>query len=290
VTVRLADLEHWSEEPPELAQEAAAIRDHIRDVLDRLFSEYRPFEVYLQGSVANRTAVAAQSDIDVVVQWRGRAAEGSLINNPEAARFDRFASDLQESLGSVSARTRIPQRLARAIRCRVGEHDVDVLPCMSYGDLDGDDIVFWQSGMADAAGEGAFRPRAIAKAVERRDVDTNGHFRHVVRALKGMREAPAIQVGPSSYVIESLVYAGGRELLIGRQNIATRCSAALDGAWGLLLDDRDGWSIRDPAGAVTLFGTDNVKPDNYNDAVAFVERARDELPLDERGRLLANWR
>jgi hypothetical protein len=246
----------------------------VHNALAPLEVDYGKLDVFAQGGYANRTAVDAQSDVDVVVRWLGMPVSAD-TNDPdgcEARRYRQFRDAVVDALRSrVDPGLRDPRI---ACRCDLNTGHVDVVPCLPYRpatDSGRDDIWLWP----DAYYEQAIIswPRLIHTLIDTRDRDTCGRFRPVVRALKGLRDE--LSTGEDkvpSFVIESLTFATGPQAMADPA-LSDHCRAVLAGLRDQLLDDTAARGFTEPSGRSALFGVADAPSPALDAAQGFVEEA-----------------
>ena len=182
-----AELEDWAMEPPEADARMRWAAATVQDALGSLRGDYN-LDVYVQGGYANRTAVTAQSDIDVIAALAGTGVTRQTVKLDDAAAlaYRRLRRDVHDML-----RARLDRRMPEprlVCRLEVEGYEIDVLPCLAYTAPDDgpDGIWFWRDDYVDRP-EVSW-PRKRTALIEERDAVTDGAFRPVVRALKGARD------------------------------------------------------------------------------------------------------
>ncbi|HEU4975760.1 MAG TPA: hypothetical protein VFT50_11765 [Baekduia sp.] len=218
-----AQLEDWAAEPTDagdVCREALAL---IRNALAPLEGMYPGVELIVQGGYANRTAVSAQSDVDVVARWPGVVVHGTGDEDAAAEAYRSFRDDVYDTL-----RTQVNQAIPLpriACCCKVGGMSIDVVPCLPYRSGDRDDIWFWPSDHYDRPT--VSWPREISRRIETRDREASGAFRPVVRALKGMRDDFwSGEDRVKSFAVESLAYTAWPHVS-DAQTLRERCLAVV---------------------------------------------------------------
>jgi hypothetical protein len=160
----------------------------LREALGRL--ETGPYEIFVQGSRANGTAIEPSSDIDLVL----------MLTTPVESSWEQFAGDVMATLGESWA-----VRMGR--RClNVDEPDslfgemVDILVATEFH-IGPEQGVFFR----DNEGRPIVNfPKQHRLNGDEKDLRTGGRFKDVVRAAKRAKKLHGLDA--PSYLIECLLY------------------------------------------------------------------------------------
>ncbi|MBK5220279.1 MAG: nucleotidyltransferase domain-containing protein [Thermoleophilia bacterium] len=210
-------MERWARPQTETERaHAAEARDFVADRLAGLGEAWPidQFDVFLQGSAVNGTAVAGGSDIDVAVVWKGELDEGvpQLHMTGLEATYEQLVNDVwweftEAQIGTFAIRTSEFSSVA-----------VDVVPAIRC-ERDGEVGFVVPGGTSLAMGEFEGWPFRHTAAIEARDRELDGRLRPVVRAIKGLRNFRHTHTGyPEelpSYLLESLAMAAPGSVYTG---------------------------------------------------------------------------
>lgn len=268
----------WAVEPADTTHVMECALTEVRGALSPLDAEYGELELFVQGGYSNGTAVSVQSDIDIVIR-RLSVPVSRIAEDPEgpAARAYRgFRSAVLDAIRSeLDPGVRDPRI---ACRCHVGTSMVDVVPCLPFRPRDEperDDIWLWPDAYYN---EPIISwPRLIHTLIERRDCQTDGHFRPLIRALKGLRdELSSGEERVAGFVVESLAFAATLDAFAA-PTIRERCRAVLASVQDQLLDDDAARSFTDPSGRQLLFGARDRASPALDAAQGFLQEATAHL-------------
>lgn len=227
----------------------------VRSAVLPLEAEFGPLDLFVQGSYANRTAVGVQSDVDIVVRQLAVPVAGD-AKDPEgsaAVAYRHFRDAVLDALRSeLDPGVRDPRI---ACRCELATGTVDVVPCLPFrpaGEPERDDIWLWPDAYYDKPI--VSWPQVIHTLIERRDCETHGQFRPLIRTLKGLRdELSSGEERVAGFVVESLAFAARLDA-VAAPTIRERCRAVLASVRDQLLNDAAARSFTDPSGRQLLFG------------------------------------
>lgn len=267
-----AQLSAWAAEPTDANRVMTQALADVREALAPLEADYGELDLFVQGGYANRTAVTAQSDVDIVVRWLRMPVCGEADDRDgyEARAYRRFRDAVVDALRSRVDRGLPDPRIA--CRCELNTGHVDVVPCLPYrpaAEPGRDDIWLWPDPYYDHAI--ISWPKLIHTLIDTRDQETCGRFRPVVRALKGLRDE--LSTGEDKvpgFVIESLAFVAGRPPLAA-PTIRKRCQAVLAVVRDQLLDDEAPRSFTDASERTPLFGVIGASSPPLDAAQGFLE-------------------
>lgn len=266
-----AELEDWAMEPPEADARMRWAAATVQDALGPLRGDYN-LDVYVQGGYANRTAVTAQSDIDVIAALAGTGVTRQTVklNDAAALAYGRLRRDVHDML-----RARLDRRMPEprlVCRLEVEGYEIDVLPCLAYTSPDDgpDGIWFWRDDYVDRP-EVSW-PHKRTALIEERDAVTDGAFRPVVRALKGARdELWEGEDRAQGFVVETLALLAPPQAVVGGK-LRERCRRVLQAVRSDILDEGRARKLVEPVAQSLLFPEDGRSPSldraqHYVDAV-----------------------
>jgi hypothetical protein len=264
----------WAADPADTKRAVEDARVEVCSVLLPLESEYGELELFVQGGYANGTAVSPQSDIDIVARRLAVPVSGT-VEDPEgsaALAYRSFRDAVLDALRSkLDAGVRDPRI---ACRCELAIGSVDVVPCLPFrprGEPERDDIWLWPD--AYYGHPIVSWPRVIHTLIDRRDRETHGHFRPLIRALKGLRDdLSSGEERVPGFVVESLAFAAGLDA-VAALTIRERCRGVLVSVREQLLDDAAALTFTDPSGRQPLFGAGNRASPTLDAAQGFLEEA-----------------
>jgi hypothetical protein len=93
-------LEDWAAEPADAENVKRDALKRVDDALAPLRGSYADLELFVQGGYANRTAVSAQSDVDIIVRWPGVFVGDSADDASAASSYRQFRDDVLDTLRS----------------------------------------------------------------------------------------------------------------------------------------------------------------------------------------------
>jgi hypothetical protein len=268
----------WAAGPANTKRMMDDALSEVRGALLPLEAGYGELELFLQGGYANGTAVSIQSDIDIVVRRLSMPVSG-IVEDPggsTALAYRGFRDGVLDALRSqLDPGVRDPRI---ACRCELDTGGVDVVPCLPFrprGQPERDDIWLWPDAYYDQPI--VSWPRVIHTLIERRDCETHGHFRPLIRALKGLRdELSSGEERVPGFVVESLAFAADLDA-VAASTIRDRCRAVLVSVQDQMLDDAAARSFTDPSGRQILFGARSQASPALDAAQGFLEEALDRL-------------
>jgi hypothetical protein len=274
-------LDEWSERPG--SPWPAWTKQVLSDALGRSsrLREYS-YEIVVQGSYANKTNIRAHSDVDLVVQMKLPFEEQVKDLDPvERSRFD--AKYENAAIGWREFRQDVLSGLRKSYFVTVGNKCIDIQDWDSLLRIPADIVPAieyrryrsFSSGGAETFDEGIYFkdrsgevvisfPKQHLRNGDRKDADTGGRFKQVVRAVKNARlhlmdvKADDRARVLSSYFIECLLYnvpddeyrqptlqaAYGRSLSWLASNLAlAREFICQNGLVDLFVEGRTPWSV-----------------------------------------------
>ncbi len=222
------DIERWAEPPGRftLSWTEAVLREALQ-YADRL--QDRPYEIFLQGSYANRTTIRQSSDVDLVVMLTLPFEEN--INALDPAGRINFADRYEETFygwehfrEDVLAALREQYFVKEGNKC-VDIHDwdslvrvpADILPAIEYRWYSAfplPDVEVYEQGVffRDSAGTPIVNfPKQHLRNGNAKDLVTGGRFKQIVRVAKHARRAAVtgkvLDAGAApSYFVECLFF------------------------------------------------------------------------------------
>lgn len=249
----LSDLECWARPQTEAEKaQATEARDFVADRLAGLGAGWPidQFDIFLQGSTVNETAVAGGSDVDVAVVWKGEWDESipALHMTGLVATYQQLVNDVwwefaEAQVGTFAIRTSEFSSVA-----------VDIVPAIRR-ERDGDVGFVVPGGTGLAMGEFEGWPFRHSAAIEARDRELDGRLRPVVRAIKGLRNFRHAHTGyPEelpSYLLESLAVAAPESVYTGR--LPEDVLGLIEWAENSVRDDERRLSLFTPDGRSEIF-------------------------------------
>ena len=226
MTVTHNDIEKWAERPPSLLPEwtQTVLKDALVDAPQ--MRGKCEFETYVQGSYANETNIAGNSDVDLVVQMRLPFEEQlwQLSVEDEKRFWETYGTTSYgwpQFRADVLARLRESYFVHEANKCVDIRHfdsilriPADIVPAIEYREYSrfpAQGVELYEEGIffRDSAGHPIINfPKQHRRNGRDKDARTDRRFKPIVRVFKNARnqcddlepdEAP-------SYFIECLVY------------------------------------------------------------------------------------
>ena len=215
----------WSERP------SSFFPDWTKTVLEEALADAPQlrrcdFETFVQGSYANETNIHGDSDVDLVVQMRLPFEENiRALDVEERNRFyDKYGDTVYgwpQFRADVLARLRERYFVTEGRKC-INIEDIDavlripadIVPAIEYRQYSGfpaADLEIYEEGVffRDSAGNPIINfPKQHVRNGRRKDANTGGHFKPMVRIFKNARNhcADVDSDDAPSYFVECLVY------------------------------------------------------------------------------------
>lgn len=262
----------WASAMPDADGVVAPVAEELKEAVEILEDEFGGADLVLQGSYARSTAIRG-SDVDYLLYARGMcASEDTVLGDSTQGFYERFRFAAEDALRGWMG---VGDTARRAIWTRVGVVEVHVLPVLPYTAANGDEGAWflWGSGVDPTI---TFS-EVITARIEKRDEDSNGRYREVVRILKNISEDTYWESDnlPGSSMIESLVYAAGLDAVSSSRSLRGSCAAVLK-ELDSRLAGRSALGLTDPSGHTVLFDGVHRDPE-YDEATGFVSGVRRRL-------------
>lgn len=252
--------------------------EKVKEIFEgEFFDNKNNFDIYLQGSVANRTNIWADGDIDIVFQYNGTFYynynyTSSIYNN----RSDYTQKQLREDIKSVLYKKSISYREKnKCIELHLsGEHwqNVDLVPCFQYKNHWGAGECQYYQGIKIQTLQGETiinYPKQHKVNGEEKNQQTK-NFKKLVRIFKNIKKRLVDEnyinetVAPS-YFIECLIYNIPNNEFHGNNFSSLLCNCL---NW---LAENNLENLQCQNGITDLFGSGSTKW-NLNDCEDFIAK------------------
>lgn len=267
----------------------------VKDIKERYGLDNFNYEVYLQGSYANRTNVESSSDVDLVVELTteyaydiARLDEGQRTFFKKARRKSRFTTKLFRTEVLKALTSEFKERVSQQNSClklsASGSYvEADIVPCFSfrkYSQYLSSSQQNYTGGIQFTAQNSSMvvnYPKIHIEKLNNKSKRTNGKCKEMVRLFKNVRGWLEVQRGmpkniAKSYYLENLLF-----------NVPDRCFT-FNGSyqeltkniieWLLALKEAQIKGIKCANGEERLFAEHNW---NYNSARQFFSHLKGVL-------------
>jgi len=254
--------------------------DLVRRIFrDRSFNGSSDFEIYLQGSVANKTNILANGDIDIVFQFNGvfkyhYPYPHNVYNRPSAYTLQQLKDGMKSAVKKCGVDYEEGRKSIKLFRRSRNYQDVDLIPAFQYRDHYGRGKKDYREGIMIQTSQGAsiFSYPKLHKSNGELKNRQTGNYKKMVRIFKNIKsrlvdDGMDANLAPS-YFVECLVY--------NIPNKQFRCnnlgSSVCNCLNWLNSNENNLSSLRCQNGVTYLFGNDSAAW-NVNDCKGFIKKA-----------------
>lgn len=216
ITVTEQQLETWAKFVQ--LNKNTATYNRIKSIFkDSKLNDSCKFEIYLQGSVANKTNIWADGDIDIVFQFNGVFNHSSNVSYSHFSSSDydqiQFRFDIKEILDINNISYEEKNKCIKVYLDKVYYQDVDLIPCFQYRNHISEDINKYAEGIIIKNKKIKIinYPKQHKKNGEEKNDLTNCNYKKIVRIFKNIKKNLVEEnfidekLAPS-YFIECLLY------------------------------------------------------------------------------------